>query len=399
MKILHTADWHLGKKLWKFSRFEEQVTVLDEIVSIVERENIDIVLIAGDCFDQINPSTEAIQLFYATLFRLSRNGQTCIFVVSGNHDSPERIDAPSPLGGYNQIYFTGQFNKKIDYIDNDYFTFIKSAPGFVELVKKNEKGHLKLLLTPYVNELRLNQEIKQGEGRTHFTDIMTQYWKDQIAQHVVGDGTTLIVTHLLFSETDFAGESGEEKPIIYSGGTEPLKPECIPDLVDYVATGHLHRCHSVGGKIWYSGSPLAYSFSETDQVKGVIVLETEGKRIFTRRNVPLSSGYPLKKKTFSNIKEAVQWLQNNQECYVELHLVLDSFLSYADQQLLIGAHKRCLIVPEVIGQTKEERNQGPDLTLPIDELFKSYFQSIKNSDVNDDIMDMFNEVLATKGDS
>ena len=78
---------------------------------------------------------------------------------------------------------------------------------------------------------------------------------------------------------------------------------------------------------------------------------------------------------------------------------MDSFLSYADQQLLIGAHKRCLIVPEVIGQTKEERNQGPDLTLPIDELFKSYFQSIKNSDVNDDIMDMFNEVLATKGDS
>ena len=118
MKILHTADWHLGKKLWKFSRLEEQVTVLDEIVSIVERENIDIVLIAGDCFDQINPSTEAIQLFYATLFRLSRNGQTCIFVVSGNHDSPERIDAPSPLGGYNQIYFTGQFNKKIDYIED-----------------------------------------------------------------------------------------------------------------------------------------------------------------------------------------------------------------------------------------------------------------------------------------
>ncbi|MBT5953268.1 exonuclease subunit SbcD [bacterium] len=399
MKILHTADWHLGKKLWKFSRIEEQVVVLDEIVSFVENENIDIVLVAGDCFDQINPSTEAIKLFYETLFRLSRNGRTCVFVVSGNHDSPERIDAPSPLGGYNQIYFTGEFNKKIDYIDNDFFTFTKSESGFVELVRKNENLPLRLLLTPYVNELRLKQEIKQSHGLNHFTEIMTKYWADLVDRNVDSDGINLIVTHLLFSETDFIGESGEEKPIIYSGGTEPLKPECIPSLVDYVATGHLHRCHSVGEKIWYSGSPLAYSFSEVNQEKFVIILDTEGNGTLSRRKLPLFGGYPLKKKTFSSLDGALQWLKDNQECYVELHLILNAFLSYADQQLLLGAHSRCLIVPEVVGQTKEDRNQGPDLTLPIDELFKSYFQSIKNIEVNDDVMDMFNEVLATKDDT
>ena len=93
MKILHTADWHLGKKLDRFSRIEEQIDLMNEIVEIAESENVDLVLIAGDLFDTFHPPTEAVDLFYKTLKRLSKNGKRPVIAIAGNHDSPSLIDA------------------------------------------------------------------------------------------------------------------------------------------------------------------------------------------------------------------------------------------------------------------------------------------------------------------
>ena len=97
MKILHTADWHLGKKLDGFSRLEEQILVMNEIVEIADEQQVDLVLIAGDLFDNFNPSVEAVELFYKTLKRLSNNGKRPVVAISGNHNSPSLIDAPDPI--------------------------------------------------------------------------------------------------------------------------------------------------------------------------------------------------------------------------------------------------------------------------------------------------------------
>ncbi len=87
MKILHTADWHLGKKLDRFSRLEEQVSAMEEIITIADEEQADLVLIAGDLFDNFNPAVEAVELFYKTLKRLSLNGKRPVIAIFGNHDS------------------------------------------------------------------------------------------------------------------------------------------------------------------------------------------------------------------------------------------------------------------------------------------------------------------------
>ena len=97
LKILHTADWHLGKRLQEFSRLEEQKEVLDEICSIADQEEIDLVLLAGDIFDTFNPAHEAVELLYKTLRRLSKNGTRPVIAISGNHDSTQFVEAPDPL--------------------------------------------------------------------------------------------------------------------------------------------------------------------------------------------------------------------------------------------------------------------------------------------------------------
>jgi len=107
MKILHTSDWHLGKRLENFSRLDEQIAVLDEICTIADKENIDAVLVAGDLFDTFNPPTEAVELFYRSLKKLSKNGSRPVIAIAGNHDSPDRIESPDPLARECGIIFAG----------------------------------------------------------------------------------------------------------------------------------------------------------------------------------------------------------------------------------------------------------------------------------------------------
>jgi len=113
MRILHTSDWHLGKKLDNFSRIEEQKQVLAEICKIADQEKVDVVIIAGDLFDTYNPGTEAEELFYKTLKKLAKNGSRPVIAIAGNHDSPDRIEVPDPLAKECGIILAGFPNTKI----------------------------------------------------------------------------------------------------------------------------------------------------------------------------------------------------------------------------------------------------------------------------------------------
>ena len=110
MRILHTSDWHLGKRLDDFSRLDEQREVLNEIIEIANEQDVDAVLIAGDLFDTYNPPTEAVDLFYRSLKRLTNNGSRPVIAIAGNHDSPDRIESPDPLARECGIVFIGYPN-------------------------------------------------------------------------------------------------------------------------------------------------------------------------------------------------------------------------------------------------------------------------------------------------
>ena len=107
MKFLHSSDWHLGKRLGPYSRLEEQKAVLEEIIALKEKENPDLVILAGDLYDTWNPPHEAIELLYRTLKRLAGDGSTPVIALAGNHDAPDHIEAPDPLARECGIIFMG----------------------------------------------------------------------------------------------------------------------------------------------------------------------------------------------------------------------------------------------------------------------------------------------------
>src|SRR6056297_942338 len=148
MKFLHTSDWHLGKRLDDFSRMEEQQAVLQEICEIAEREQVDAVLVAGDLFDTFNPPTEAVDLFYKTLKRLTADGKRPVIAIAGNHDSPDRIEAPDPLARECGIIFAGYPNSVVAPFELDSgLKVLQSEEGFLELQLPGEIVPLRILHT------------------------------------------------------------------------------------------------------------------------------------------------------------------------------------------------------------------------------------------------------------
>lgn len=177
MKILHTADWHLGKRLEKYSRLPEQQDVLEEIIDLADTQQVDVVLIAGDLFDAYNPPTEAIDLFYRSLKRLSNHGQRLIVAIAGNHDSPDRIEAPDPLARELGILFAGYPNSQLrEGKVNEHMEILKSEEGFIEVQLKRFSYPLRILLTPYANEFRLKTFLGIHDHQEELRNLLASHW-------------------------------------------------------------------------------------------------------------------------------------------------------------------------------------------------------------------------------
>ncbi|RRN76274.1 exonuclease subunit SbcD, partial [Pseudoxanthomonas sp. SGD-10] len=261
MRILHTADWHLGKRLEKVSRFPEQILVLDEIVDIANQQDVDVVLIAGDLFDNFNPTTEAVELFYKTLKRLSNYGKRPVIAIAGNHDSPDRIEAPDVLARECGIIFAGYPHSHVSLLELESGVKVtRSEPGFIELNVPQYSYSLRLIITPYANEYRLKTFLGVDETEASLRDVLATHWQQLADKYCDSAGVNMLLTHLyLMKKGEEAPEEPEdEKPILHIGGAQAIYSENIPSQMQYVALGHLHRFQQIDKEpcpVVYSSSP------------------------------------------------------------------------------------------------------------------------------------------------
>jgi len=402
MKILHTADWHLGKRLEKFSRIEEQHEVLEEIIQIADDNDVDCVLIAGDLFDNFNPSTEAVELFYRSLKRLSNNGKRVVVAIAGNHDSPDRIEAPDPLARACGILFAGYPDSvlAVGQLECGISVF-KSEPGFLELKLPKYEATLRIIITPYTNEYRLKTFLGVNEADKELRNVLEEKWKELADKYCDNQGVNILLSHLFMMKKGSAPpeEPEDEKPILHVGGAQAIYSENIPEQIQYVALGHLHRYQVIDHEpcpVVYSSSPLSYSFAEADQQKFVVLLEIEPAKEVQYSKIPLTKGKKLQRKRFENIDEAVNWLQADAESLVELTIVTDQYIRSEDRKRLLQAHNGIVtLIPEVtnIGQV-ESHVQSLDLNQSIEDLFKQYFQHRYGIEANDELLDLFKEIRA-----
>lgn len=397
MKILHTADWYLGKRLEHISRLEEQRGVLDEICRIAKDEDVDAVLIAGDLFDNANPPIEALELFYHTLRRLAAGGRRAVIGIAGNHDAPDRIAAPDPLARASGIVLVGYPASELRplRLDNGMMT-TRYGEGWIELKLPRCDTPLRLLLTPYANSLRLRRTLNPEESKTEVARLLATHWAEAAEACCDAQGVNILMTHLLMCapEQEQPEESDDERSILTPGGLEAICTSALPAGLDYVALGHLHRPQSIAEHIVYSGSPLAYSMSEAGQQKSVVILEGEPGAMKHRR-VPLHAGRPLARKRFTAVDDALHWLQENPEALVELVIATSDYLHAKDRRRLYQAHRGIVaLVPQITDERLLEiQGRSIDLSQDMESLFKRYFVHRQGQEANDEILAIFREMM------
>lgn len=259
MKILHLADLHIGKRIKELSLIEDQKYILDEILHIAKDEGVCAVIIAGDVYDKSVPSAEAVALFDAFLTELVKSDKK-VFVISGNHDSAERIAFASSLVEKSGVYFSKTFSGEI--------TGIPLNDG---------KTKVNLFLLPFVKPVHV-RSVYSVEAET-YTDAM----KEIIGRmNIDEEEINILVTHQFVTG---AVESGSEEMNV--GGINNVDIAAF-DPFDYVALGHIHKKQSMrGGRVHYPGTPLKYSLSEANEERSLTVVEIGGKKDVKLKIIPL----------------------------------------------------------------------------------------------------------------
>ncbi len=407
MKILHTADWHLGKRLDRFSRLDEQRDVLSEICEIAEAENVDAVLIAGDLYDTANPPHEAEDLFYQTLARLANGGKRAVVAIAGNHDAPGKIENPDPLARASGIILAGFPDSHIrPFTLGSGLAVTRSDAGFIELHLPETDVPLRLLLTPYANAVRFKALLAAEEAGQSMSDLLGARWQQIAGKYCDKNGVNLLMAHLFMMKRggDRPEEPDDEKSILHIGGAEAVFSDIIPKQIQYAALGHLHRkqiidqtpCPAI-----YSSSPLAYSMSEADQDKYVLIIEAEPGKAAKYREIRLKSGRRLLRETFDDVEKALHWLSENPDAIVELTMITENFLTAEESRRLHEAHDALLAV---IPQVKNQQSDSPDnvvidLSKNMEELFTDYFRAYHGgSEPNGELMALYREVIAAEKD-
>lgn len=267
MKLIHLSDLHLGKRVNEFSMMEEQKYILNEILNIADNEKADGVLIAGDVYDKPIPPAEAVQLFDSFLNGLAeRNLRT--FIISGNHDSPERLSFGGELMKSRGVYVSPVF---------------RSVPEPVVL--QDEFGELNMYMLPFVKPVHVRHALGVEEGQE--SEKLTTY-NEAVRAVVEAMHVNPTKRNVLLSHQFVTGAVRSESEEVSVGGLDNVDASCF-DVFDYVALGHIHGPQHISREeVRYSGTPLKYSFSESRHQKSVPVVELKQKGEMEIRLVPLA---------------------------------------------------------------------------------------------------------------
>lgn len=260
MKLIHLSDLHLGKRVNEFSMLEDQAYILNKILEIVDDEQPDGVILAGDVYDKSIPTVEAVELLDRFLVALRERKQQ-VFLISGNHDSAERVAFGGRLMEEQGIHIAPVYGGRVD-----------------PIVLTDDYGELAVYLLPFVKPVHV---------RRSFPEENIESYTDAVALAVEHMDVDLSRRNVLVTHQFVTGAVRSESEELSVGGTDNVDSRVF-DAFDYVALGHLHRPQQVGREtVRYCGTPLKYSFSETDHKKSITVVEFREKGDLSIRTATL----------------------------------------------------------------------------------------------------------------
>lgn len=370
MRILHTSDWHLGKRLFKLDRAPEHEMFLNWLLSTLIEQKIELLLIAGDIFDTPSPPHQSLELFYNFLHRVSIETSTDTYIIAGNHDSGLLLEAPSKLLSLHRVKVWGKLSQNPE----DHWLHVK---------KGDEE--ISLCAIPF---FRSHELMPQGEGDA--LEALRKYLaKPRTAPQ-------LLMLHHLAGMFEAAGS----EQVISLSGVDSIPSELLKSF-DYVALGHIHKPQKIGERSYYSGSPIPLRFSETAK-KSVVIIDQKNHELSpTIHPIPTFRQLVTLKVDEENWKKTINSLSPTSELtpMVEIQMSLK-----APRMGLIDELKNSLdqkgmellsYLPLYEGQEKLEK-KGPKLfELGAVDLFKEFYASKypASPEVPQDLVDDFKTLL------
>ncbi|MDE5593735.1 MAG: exonuclease subunit SbcD [Clostridiales bacterium] len=398
MKILHTADLHLGKKLNKAARLDEQCDVIKQLSEIADVEDIDVVLIAGDIFDTSVPTSEAERVFYRSILTLAERGRAVI-ALAGNHDDERRMCAAKPLADLQGIVLAGELDytalngetlsdptpppslfglfDAADYIQKQRIK-IFGRYGGVTVEKGDER--VNIALVPYPAESRLSRWAKQ-DYNIDYVDRVKQTLSS--ACEFFDDNYNILCTHLFLSKSE-ASES--------LGGLLALPTSILPESADYVALGHVHKHLRICKRplAEYSGSPLQYAYDES-RTKSVNIIDTQKKTVEQKI---LTAGKNLTETDADNFDECIAKLDFYSGDYVRIKYSGEPLTRDETAQIRSHPAFNDLVVTATLrGDVKVERRAH----LSDGEIFDMYYKHRFNAEPSAELKATFTELMDEVG--
>lgn len=371
MKIIHLADLHIGKRVNEFSMIDDQKYILNQILEIIDKEKPDAVIIAGDVYDKQVPSIEAVELLDSFISDISKR-KTTTFIISGNHDSSERLAFGSSLMAMGKIYISPVYNGKIS-----------------KYTLKNDFGSANFYLLPFV---------KPSHVKRFFPDEKIESYTDAIK--VVVDNLKLDSSeiNILIAHQFVTGASRTESEEISVGGLDNVDASVFEDF-DYVALGHIHRPQKIGTeRIRYCGTPLKYSFSEVNDTKSVSIIEINSKEDFNLRMIPLIPKRDMRKirGTYEELTTKNSYENTNTDDYIHVTLTDEFNVADAIQKLRV-IYKNIMKLEYDNMRTRESRKINLDDMVienknPL-EIFSEFYKLQNNKEMNDEQKEIIKKIM------
>ena len=362
MKLIHLSDLHLGKRVNEYSMLEDQEYILRKILNIIDEEDPDAVLLAGDIYDKSVPSAEAVRLFDDFLYQLAKRKQQ-VFVISGNHDSPERIAFGSRIMDAGGIHMSPVYDGKIE-----------------PVTLQDEYGDVSFYMLPFV---------KPANVRRFFEDTEITSYTDAMRCVIESMGIDTGKRNVLITHQFVTGASRTESEEVSVGGTDNVDVSVFGDF-DYVALGHIHRPQNCGNnRIRYCGTPLKYSFSEVKDKKSVTIVElgSKGEVLYREKElVPRRDLVELRGKyadlTLRSFYEGTTW----QEDYTHITLTDEDDIPDAIGKLRT-VYKHLMVLDYDNKRTRSGRiiegDENVERKSPY-ELFTEFYELQNNQPVSED---------------
>lgn len=397
MRILHTADWHLGKNLEGYSRMDEQEKFLEDFVKIVQEQEIDLIIVAGDVYDTSNPPARAENMFYNTLKKLSNNGERMTLIISGNHDNPDRLVAARSLASEHGIVMVAT-PKSI--VETGYYgknKIVNSGEGFIEVEINGERSVI--VTIPYPSEKRLNEILYSNmaddeENLMSYSNRIKELFHD-LSKNYREDTINLAVSHLFASGAE---ETGSERSI-QLGGSFIVDSSCFPEKAQYIALGHIHKPMTVPGtnkKAKYAGSPLHYNKKEITFDKGCYIIDVKAGEEASISEIKFKVYKPIEVWKCVSIEDALNKCTDNsiKDCWVYLEITTDRYITEEEVKKMKSIKKDILeIVPKITLIIEEEELMGNLMDKSFKDIFTEFYVKVRGVEPVTEVLELLLSIV------